>query len=197
VTALLGCFGLLLVVGLLIGEAFSFSVVHQLLGAHARELIGGVRWTDTLLPILVLQGVVMVVGWLVAKSAVAALPLAMMSSLMGPSVGLGTTSIAGGKLMVRLLAGILLIVPGFFLDVVAVLLLLPPVTAIFGSLGQRVALSLVRRQMGRMGVGGAMGGGMPFPGMRPRGQLTPDARVGRSGKIVDVTAERVDPADKG
>ncbi len=188
-TPLLGCLGLLLVGGVLIGEAYSFVVMHRLLGTHAREFIGGVLWSDTLLPILLLQVVMIVLGVLAVKSAIATLPTA----LMGSMVGKGSDA---GRLMVRMAAGILLIIPGFFLDAVALLLLLPPVQAIFGSLGQRIAMSLVRRQMAKMFPGG-MPGQMPFPGggfpgMQPRGPMMPDARVGRGGKIVDVTAERVD-----
>ena len=188
-TPMIGCFGLLLVAGVLVGEAYSFVVVHHLLGTYAREIVGGVRWSDTLLPILLLQVAMIVLGVLAVKSAIAGLPTALMGSMLGK----GTDA---GRLMVRMLAGILLIIPGFFLDVVGLLLLLPPVQALLGHLGQRIAMSLIRRQMSKMFPGG-MPGQMPFPGgafpgMQPRGPMMPDARVGRGGKIVDVTAERVD-----
>ena len=61
-TPLLGCLGLLLVGGLLVGEAYGFVVMHHLLGTYAREIIGGVRWTDTLLPMLLLQVAMIVLG---------------------------------------------------------------------------------------------------------------------------------------
>lgn len=188
-TPLLGCLGLLLVVGVLVGEAYSFVVAHRLLGTYARDIIGGALWTDTLLPILLLQVAMIVLGVLAVKSALATLPTALMGSMLGK----GTDA---GRLLVRAVAGILLIIPGFFLDVVGLLLLLPPVQAVFGAIGQRLAMSLVRQQMAKMFPGG-MPGQMPFPGggfpgMQPRGPMMPDARVGRGGKIVDVTAERVD-----
>ena len=191
-TPLLGCFGLLLVAGLVAGEGYSFVVAHHLLGTYARDLCGGSRWSDTLLPILLLQVGLIVFGVMTVKSSITRLPSALMGSMLGQNAD-------AGRLMVRVLAGILLIVPGFFLDVVGLLLLLPPLQAGFGKLGQRIAMSLVRKQMGKMFPGGMAGGGMPggfpggsFPGMMPRGPLTPDARLGRGGKIVDVTAERVD-----
>ncbi len=195
-TALFGCLGLLFIAGVLTGEAYSFVVVHQLLGAHARELIGGVRLSDTILPILLLQLGLIVFGVMIVKGAINRLPSALMGSMLGQNAD-------AGRLLVRVLAGILLIVPGFFLDVVGLLLLLPPVQALFGSLGQRLAMSLVRQQMSKMFPGGMPGrpGGMPggfpfpggaFPGMQARGPLTPDARVGKGGKVVDVVAERVD-----
>lgn len=189
---LLGCAGLLVLLVLAAGEAFSFIAAHRLLGAYARDLIGGAAPSDTILPILVLQVVAIVAGVLVVKSTIAALPMALMGSVLGQGA-------SAGRLIVRILAGILLIVPGFFLDLVALLLLLPPVQALLASKGQAVAMSLVRRQMGKMfgggmpGMPGGMpGAGFPFPGMQPRSPLTPDARLGKGGKIVDVTAERVD-----
>lgn len=199
-TALLGCFGLCAILGVLVGEAYSFVVAHRLLGAYARDIIGGANPSDTILPILGIQVVLMLMGVFAIKSAVAQLPTALMGSMMGQ----GTSA---GRLVMRALAGILLVIPGFFLDTVAILLLLPPVQAIFASLGQRVVMSLVRQQMAKMfpggmpGAGGAfpfpsgaMRGGFPggaFPGMQPRGPLSPDAQV-RRGKVVDVSAERVD-----
>lgn len=193
-TPMLGCVGLLVALATVAGEAYSFVVAHRLLGAHARELIGGSNLSDTILPIIVIQVILMVIGVMLVKSTIAQLPTALMGSVMGQ----GT---AAGRLVVRLLAGILLIVPGFFLDAVALILLLPPVQAVLAALGQRVVMSLVRQQMAKMFPGGMPGGaggfpfpgGMPggFPGMRPRGPLAPDAQV-RRGKVVDVSAERVD-----
>ena len=62
---MLGCLGLLLVAGVLVGEAYSFVVAHHLLGTHARGLVGGVRVSDTVLPILLLVGsnVFMTLAW--------------------------------------------------------------------------------------------------------------------------------------
>lgn len=198
-TPLLGCAGLLGIVAVLAGEVYSFVVAHRLLGAYARDLIGGANPSDTLLPIIAIQVALMIIGFVLVKVTVAQLPMALMGSLMGQ----GT---AAGRLVLRALAGVLLIVPGFFLDVVAVLLLLPPVQALLAASGQRIVMALVRQQMTRMFPGGMPGGagGFPFPpggmkgfpggafpGMQPRGPLAPDARVSR-GRVVDVDAERVD-----
>ncbi len=189
---LLGCLGVLLVLAVLTGEGYSFVLASDLLRSHARSLIGGTTWVDTVLPIILIQGVLIVIGIMSVRSAINRLPTVLMGSMLGQNAD-------AGRLMVRMLAGILLIVPGFFLDVVGILLLLPPIQALFGKLGQTVAMSLVRRQMGKMMGGGGFpgmppGAGFPggFPGMPPRGPLRPDARLGKGGKIVDVTAERVD-----
>jgi UPF0716 family protein affecting phage T7 exclusion len=190
---MIGCLGLLLVLAVLTGEAFSFVVAHKVLATWGRDLVGGSQVSDTILLIILLQVAMIVAGVLVVKSAVNRLPAVLMGSMLGQGTG-------AGRLLIGLFAGILLIVPGFFLDVVAVLLLLPPVQALFGAIGQRVAMSLVRQQMAKMFPGGKpgmaggfpFGAGTPFPGMQPRGPLTPDLSVGRGGKIVDVTAERVD-----
>lgn len=199
-TPMIGCVGLLAVLGLIVGEAYSFVVAHHLLGAYARDIVGGANPSDTILPIIGLQVVLMVIGFVVVKGTVAQLPTALMGSMMGQGS-------SAGRLLVKAVAGILLIIPGFFLDVVAILLLLPPIQALFAALGQRVVMSLVRQQMAKMFPGGMAGGGMPggfpgmaggfpgmgggFPGMQPRGPLKPDAQV-RRGKVVDVSAERVD-----
>lgn len=199
-TFMLGCLGLVGVLAAIVGEAYSFVVAHRLLGTYARDIVGGANPSDTVLPIIGLQIVVMIVGIMLVKATIAQLPAALMGSMMGQ----GT---AAGRLMVRALAGILLIIPGFFLDVVAILLLLPPIQVLFATLGQRIVMSLVRQQMAKMFPGGMPGGGMPggfpgmpggfpgmaagFPGMQARGPLKPDAQV-RRGKVVDVSAERVD-----
>jgi UPF0716 protein FxsA len=175
-------------------------VAHRLLGTYARDIVGGANASDTVLPIIGIQVVLMITGIVLVKGTIAQLPTALMGSMMGQGS-------AAGRLMVRAMAGILLVIPGFFLDVVAILLLLPPVQALFASLGQRLVMSLVRQQMAKMFPGGMPGGGMPggfpgmpggfpgmgagFPGMQARGPLKPDAQV-RRGKVVDVSAERVD-----
>lgn len=199
-TPMIGCLGLLGLLSVLAGEAFSFVLAHRLLGTYARDLVGGANPSDTILPILAVQIVLMVTGVILVKRSVSRLPNALMGSMMGQGA-------AAGRLLIRLVAGILLIIPGFFLDVVALILLLPPVQTIFAALGQRIVMSLVRQQMAKMfpggmpgGAGGAGGfpfpggmGGLPggFPGMQARGPLKPDAQM-RRGKVVDVSAERVD-----
>lgn len=188
---MIGCLVVIAVLAALVGEAFSFVAAHRLLGTYARDLIGGGNVSDTILPIILLQVAAMVAGVLLVKGAVGRLPLALMGGLLGQGS-------QAGRLIIGMAAGILLILPGFFLDVAAVFLLLPPVQSWLAGLGQRIALSLVRRQMGKMFPGGMPGGGMPggfpggFPGMLPRGGMSPDARVGRGGRVVDVEAERLD-----
>lgn len=197
----LGCFGILLVIAIMAGEAYSFVFASHLLTTHARDLIG-TSWVDTVLPLILLQVVLMVIGVLQVKGAVNRLPTALMGTMMGQNAD-------AGKLMVQALGGILLIVPGFFLDVVGILLLLPPVQAVLARLGTRIAMSIVRQQMAKMFPGGMPGGagfpggmaggtfaGFPgggFPGMQPRGAMTPDERIPRKpGRVIETTAERVD-----
>ncbi len=202
-TPVIGCLGILGVLAAIVGESYSFVVAHRLLGTYARDIVGGANPSDTVLPIIGIQVVLMVIGIMLVKSTIAQLPTALMGSMMGQGA-------AAGRLLVKALAGILLIVPGFFLDVVAILLLLPPIQALFAALGQRIVMALVRQQMAKMFPGGMPGGGMGgmpggfpgmpggfpgmgagFPGMQARGPLKPDAQV-RRGKVVDVSAERVD-----
>lgn len=193
---ILGCLGILLVLALVVAEAYSFVFASRLLTTHARDLIGGTTWVDTVLPIIIAQVVLIVVGIMAVKGAVARLPTALMGTMLGQNAD-------AGRLMLQALGGILLIIPGFFLDLVGILLLLPPVQAILAKLGSRIALSIVRQQMAKMFPGGMPSGGFPgmpggplaggFPGMRPRGPLTPDERLPRNpGKVIDTTAERVD-----
>lgn len=199
-TPLIGCTGLLGLLAAIVGEAYSFVVAHRLLGTYAKDIVGGSNPSDTVLPIIAIQVVLMLIGIMLVKSAISQLPTALMGSMMGQGA-------SAGRLMVKALAAVLLIIPGFFLDVVALLLLLPPVQSLFATLGQRIVMALVRQQMARMFPGGMPGGGMPggfpfpggmaggmpggFPGMQSRGPLMPDAQV-RRGKVVDVSAERVD-----
>lgn len=192
----LGCLGFLLVLGLIAGEIYSYVFVSHLLVTHARDLIGGSAWVDTVVPIIIAQVVLMAVGVMVVKGAVAQLPTALMGTMMGQNAD-------AGRLMVRALAGILLIIPGFFLDIVGLFLLIPLVQTLLAKAGSRIALSIVRQKMATMFPGGMPGAGFPgmpggfpaggFPNMRPRGPLTPDERLPRTpGKVIDVTAERVD-----
>lgn len=190
---LLGCLGGIFVLALVAAEAFSFVVASRLLTTHARDLIGGSSWVDSVLPIILAQVVLMTIGVVAVKRALARLPTALMGTLMGQNAD-------AGRLAFRVVGGILLIIPGFFLDVLGLILLAPPVQSLFAKAGSRIMLAVVRQKMGKMFAGGGFpgmpGAGMPaggFPGLRPRGPLIPDERLPRTpGKIVDTTAERVD-----
>ena len=188
----LGCLGLLMVVGVVTAEVYSFVVASHLLRTYAREIIGGAAVMDTILPLILVQVTLMAIGVVVVKRAFTRMPTALMGSVMGQNAD-------AGRVMLSMLGGILLIIPGFFLDVIAIIVLLPPVQALLAKIGQRVVMALVRRQLGKMFPGGmppgGMAGGFPggFPGMQPRGSLTPDERIPRRpGKVIDTTAERVD-----
>jgi UPF0716 protein FxsA len=194
---LLGCFGVLLFLAIGVVEVWSYLVASRLLTTYARDTFA--TGLETILPIALVQIVLMVAGVMIAKRLAARLPTALMGSLMGGSKDLG-------RMAVAFVGAICLVLPGFFLDILGILLLLPPVQILFASLGQRVLMGLVRRQMSQMGMGAMFGGGKPgagfpggfpggpFPGMQPRGGLTPDDRIGpaRPGKVVDVEAERVE-----
>lgn len=188
---MLGCIGMLLILGVMAGEVYSFVIASDLLRQHARDVIGGSSAIDTVLPIILVQIVLMVIGIAIVKRNFARLPIALMGSMLGQNND-------GGRMMLSLIAGIFLIIPGFFLDVVAVFLLLPPIQSLLARIGQRVMMSLVKRQMAKMFPGGMPTGGFPggaagFPGMQPRGPLMPDERIPRRpGKVIDTTAERVD-----
>lgn len=193
----LGCLGLLLGLVIASAEAWSFVLASRLLRAHASGIIGGTGWVDTVLPIILLQAAMIALGVVVVRRAIARMPTVLMGAMMGQGDG-------AGRVAVQALGGLLLIIPGFLLDVLGILLLLPPVQALFGKLGQRVLMALLKQQMARMFPGGRPPGaggfpgfpgfpGGPFPGMSPRGPLMPDDRVQRGpAKVVDTTAERVD-----
>lgn len=174
----LGCLAVLACAALALLETLSFYAAHRLLAAYARELIGGSAWTDTLLPIIVVQTIAIVVGAALVKLSVAALPQALMGALLGQGGQVG-------RLVLRLIAGVLLILPGFFLDVLAIVLLLPPVQGWLAGLGQRAAMAFVRQRLAKM-----LPGAGPFPGMQPR-PPAPETSV-RGGRVIDATAERLD-----
>lgn len=186
----LGCFGLLAVLAVLVAEGYSFVVGSRLLIHFDRADFPS--WDATVLPLILIQGALMAVGVMAVKRAVNRLPTAMLGAMTGQSAD-------AGRLVMQVIGGLLLIVPGFFLDVLGILLLLPPIQAVFAKLGQRVMMGIMRQQMAKMFPGGMPPGafgkgfpGGPFPGMSPRGPLTPDERMPRRPKVIDTTAERVD-----
>ncbi|MCS6970045.1 MAG: FxsA family protein [Planctomycetes bacterium] len=174
----IGCLALSILLLMAIGEVASFYVAHRLLATHATALIGGSSWTDTLLPIIVLQTIAIVCGAALVKTAVAALPQALVGTLLGQGG-------SAGRLVLRLIAGLLLILPGFFLDLVALILLLPPVQRGLAAAGQRLAMAVVRQQLSKLFPGAGR-----FPGMQPRA-AAPERRSGE-GRVIDVQGQRVE-----
>ena len=87
-----------------------------------------------------------------------------------------------------LIAGFLLITPGFFTDTLGFLLLIPPLRA---SLGAWVAGSLLLKADLRMRGGG-------FPGGNPRGPAGPAGpqQPGRPGDIIDGDYEDLTPGSE-
>ena len=123
----------------------------------------------------------------------------------------------GGRAAVGIVGGLLLALPGYITGVLGLVLLLPPVQTVAGRVMASIMAVMVRRFAGKMpgmpgganpfagaanpfGAGGAnpFGAGQnPFAGAGGKGNpfqqagFKPDAKQ-RSGKVVDVDAERVD-----
>nr|WP_254552197.1 FxsA family membrane protein [Kitasatospora sp. MMS16-BH015] len=89
------------------------------------------------------------------------------------------------------LAGVLLILPGFLSDLVALTLLLPPTRALWRALGRRLTATALRTA--------APAGAAPFAdAMRMQEQLRihrPDGKV-IQGEVVDPATKVVDPESK-
>lgn len=104
---------------------------------------------------------------------------------------LGLLSGRAGRHAVAVLAGVLFALPGFGSDLLALLLLLPPMPILLGSLGNRVVSAVIRRQMAKMAGGGRIfPGAGPFPGMRPDESLR---QAPKAPRTYDTTAEREAP----
>jgi UPF0716 protein FxsA len=99
-----------------------------------------------LLPTLALLLVVSVVGaWLSKREGLAAWRRFQLALADGR---VPTVEVADGAMI--LLAGALLLTPGFLTDVVGVLLLLPPTRALVRRLAPRLAARRLRRRRGRV-----------------------------------------------
>lgn len=168
----LGCLGVLLVLAGIAAEVAAYIVVSRWLKANVDWVGSGYLEAAILIVCTTWLGVVM------AKRHLAKLPAAFMGSMMGQDRG------AAGRHLVGLVGAILLALPGLLSDVIGLLLLLPPIQGLLSGLGQRVLAGIVRQQLQRMG------GGMPFPGMAPRGSLTPDDRIPRGPRTYDTVAEK-------
>jgi UPF0716 protein FxsA len=101
-----------------------------------------------LVPTLVLLLVVSVAGaWLAKREGLAAWRRFQLALTQGR---VPTVEVADGAMI--LLAGALLLTPGFLTDVVGILLLLPPTRAMARRLAPRLAARRLRRRRGRVVV---------------------------------------------
>jgi UPF0716 family protein affecting phage T7 exclusion len=164
----LGCLFLLLLIGALCVELWLGLVIID-------------RQTDRILPVVLLLIATSYIGVRVAIWHGRKLPM----DLLAGNAGRRLIAVAGGALLAF---------PGFASDALGLLLLLPPVQSLLAGLGQRIAMSLLRNIMGRMGGGGMPGGfpgmpggfpGGPFPGMKPDDRMFKPPH-----KTIDTTVEK-------
>lgn len=164
-----GCLLLLGIIGLVCVELWVFLSVVQ-------------RTEDVILPLIAVI-VLSWTGWRIIAYHIKLLPAAFMTG-------------DAGRRLVGIIAGALLLFPGYITAVMAMPFLLPPVQRLFGRMGNAIAGGLLRHVMGRMKPGAFPGGfaSGPFPGMQQRtGPLRPDDSIRTSPKIIDTTVERDDP----
>lgn len=123
------------------------------------------RWIGVL-PVLALVVLAAVLGVLLMKSAGGSAGRKLRAAMQGRENPL----LAAGSAAFRVVAGLLLIVPGFFTDLVALALLLPPVQA---ALLARVAAQALRRgrrtHHAEVIDGEAVEAAPPPPGQDPSG----------------------------
>ena len=172
-----GCLAILLVIAALSVELWAMLFV--------------IGWAHDVLGPLMAAAATSVLGVVVIRRQLALLPKAMLDGTIG-------------RRLICIIGGILLAFPGFISDVPGILLILPPVQALFGRLGAAIAASVAKRAMQGMfrGMPGASGGAFPGgipPGMFPKGfpSLTPDERLpfgkpGAAPKTYDVKPEQPD-----
>lgn len=169
-----GCLLLLLILGMACVELWVFLLVVT-------------KAEDVILPLIAIIGLSWS-GWRIITHQVKLLPAAFLTG-------------DAGRRLVGLIAGAMLLLPGFITAALALPLLLPPVQRLFSRLGNVIAGGLMRHLMGRMKPGGFPGGAFPggpfpsgpFPGMQPRGgPLRPDDSVRAPPKIIETTVERDD-----
>jgi UPF0716 family protein affecting phage T7 exclusion len=137
----IGCLGVLLVLALLSLEVYVYLVVSHRIG-------------DYLIPIIVMI-VLGFVGFRLVRKSVAILPMTLLTG-------------GSGRLLVRIIAGGLLIFPGLVTDALGLLLLIPGVSHLFSKLGDKILASVLKRSMGKMFAGQAGGFGA-FGGMAGMG----------------------------
>lgn len=153
---------LLLAIGLFAVEVWVYLLVAQDL---AQRLF---HETEYLVPLLLIVAC-SVIGVRLIGRTVQQIPMALIGG-------------SGGRLLVRLLAGMLLAFPGLATSALALLLLIPGVDRLFGKLGDKVFAAILRQQLGRMmgsapgssPLAGMFGGMAPRSGPRPSGPRTYD-----------------------
>jgi UPF0716 family protein affecting phage T7 exclusion len=144
-----GCLGVLLFIGLLTVEFYGLLLV-----------IGWLK-NDIFAALLIMAGMT-VVGVKLAQFHAKRLPQALLSG-------------QGGGRLIALIGALLIVVPGFFTDVIGLILQIPPVQKLFSKVGMMLAASLLKRAMGG-GFKGFPGAGFPgggFPGGFPPGGFPP------------------------
>ncbi|MBA3709635.1 MAG: hypothetical protein H0W83_12545 [Planctomycetes bacterium] len=167
----IGCLGVLILIGAFCLELYLYLLIGQ-------------RLNDYLLPLIVMV-VMGVVGFQVVRWHVARLPAAMLGG-------------RGGRHIVGVAAGALLVFPGLGSDALAILMLTPGIYHLLGRVGDIIAMSLARQGMRKMFGGKFPGGvgGFSFPGgamPQPDDQASfPRARP----KTYDTKAEKVDKSEE-
>ena len=142
-----------------------FLVLPVLELAVILQVADGIGVPETIVVLLVVSGVG---GWLCKREGLGVLRRIQRSL---ESHQLPTKDLADGGLI--LLAGALLVTPGFISDVLGILLLLPPSRALFRS----ALLTVLARRAKLSVVGGFTRGGVPGRGRPP----------GRSQGAIDTT----------
>ncbi|MBF7682151.1 FxsA family protein [Acinetobacter sp. B5B] len=98
------------------------------------------------------------------------------------------------------IAGILLIIPGLISDVIAVLILLPPVqkmvvSALMAAMAKRQQAMMNKMMGGMMGGTGSTGGANPFEDLmkQMQGQGNSSPRAKNGAQVIDGEAKEVNP----
>lgn len=172
----LGCLFFLMLLAWLAAEIWVMLAVGRVLKSSVPEWVG-TGWFEALMLLVATS----VLGVAIASWNLARLQGAMLEALTGKGgnrVGLHLVGAVGG---------ILLAIPGFISDALALILLLPPMPWILASLGRKVMFSIIRQKMGAFMGQGMPGAAGPFPGMRPRDPAGFPARP----KTYDTVAEKV------
>ncbi len=187
-----GCLALLGLVGWLTLEVWAWLALSQQLNSHFEAQIGS-------------GGYLLTIGWMILMFFLGV----RFTKHHAGRIMAGLLTGQAGRHILGAIGGVLLALPGFISDIPGILLLLPPVQIVLGTLGNALVAAVVKQTMGRMmgGVGGLFGGGMPgggmaggfagmFPGMQPRSgggpAMKPDDQIIRPKrpKIIDTTVEK-------
>ncbi|MBA2479924.1 MAG: FxsA family protein [Planctomycetes bacterium] len=164
----LGCLGILILIGIFCLELYLYLVIGHYFG------------NEYLLPLIVMVAMG-VAGFQVVRYHLTRLPKAMLGG-------------RGGRHIVGLVAGGLLIFPGLGTDALGLLMLVPGIYHLLGRVGDVIAISLARQGMRKMfgaQLGGAFGGAFGGGGFSVP---SPDdsAAFPRRPKTYDAEAETVE-----